>query len=72
MSKNNRLESLPAEIGQLKNLETADFGNNRLKTLPPQLGDLSGLKMLNLSGYNGPASDVDQIKAKLSGTEVKT
>jgi Leucine-rich repeat (LRR) protein len=69
--ENNRLESLPVEIGKLTNLKTFDLGNNRLKSLPDELGNLSGLEFLNLSGYQGPTSDLESIKSKLPNTEVK-
>ncbi|MGI9027505.1 MAG: leucine-rich repeat domain-containing protein [Candidatus Saccharimonadales bacterium] len=70
--ENNRLETLPPEIGQLTKLKSADFGNNRLQSLPSELGDLVQIRQLNLSGYKGSSADVDQLKAKLTGTEVKT
>jgi Leucine-rich repeat (LRR) protein len=70
--ENNRLETLPPEIGLLKNLKTADFSNNRLTSLPAELGNLTGLKTLNLNGYKGSQSDIDQLKSKLPNTDVKS
>lgn len=69
--ENNRLESLPPEIGQLKNLKTADFSNNRLTSLPAELGNLKQLGQLNLSGYKGPSSDIDNLRAQLPDTDIK-
>lgn len=70
--ENNRLVSLPAEIGQLRQLKTADFSNNRLTSIPPELGNLTQLKLLNLTGYKGSLSDIDQLKTKLPNTEIKS
>lgn len=69
--ENNRLVSLPAEIGSLAKLKSADFSNNRLESLPPELGNLTGLETLNLDGYKGPRSDIDQLKLKLPHTTIK-
>lgn len=69
--ENNRLVSLPPEIGSLSKLKSADFSNNRLESLPPELGNLTGLQSLNLDGYKGPSSDIDQLKAKLPNTVIK-
>jgi Leucine-rich repeat (LRR) protein len=70
--ENNRLQTLPAQIGQLKKLMSADFSNNRLTSLPPELGSLTQLKTLNLGGYKGPSSDIDQLKAQLPNTDIKS
>jgi len=69
--ENNRLISLPPEIGALTKLKSADFSNNRLESLPPELGTLTGLESLNLDGYKGPQSDIDQLKIKLPNTAIK-
>ena len=70
--ENNRLESLPAEIGLLKKLRVADFSNNRLTSLPAELGNLTGLQSLNLNGYKSSPNDIDQLRAKLPNTEIKS
>ena len=70
--ENNRLVTLPAEVGQLKNLQTADFSNNRLTSLPPELGNLTQLESLNLTSYKGSPSDIDQLKTKLTNTQIKS
>ena len=44
----NRLGSLPPQIGELKKLETLTLARNQLKSLPPQIGQLKKLKMLIL------------------------
>ena len=45
---NNKLRSLPAEIGQLKKLLKIDASQNQLKMLPGSIGDLHALKILKL------------------------
>lgn len=70
--ENNRLESLPPEIGQLKNLRKLRVGNNRITALPDELGNMIWLKELNISNNRLSQSQLDQIKAKLTDTEVKT
>lgn len=69
--ENNRLESLPAGIGQLKKLKNADFSNNRLTSLPAELGSLTQLSTLNLGDYKGAASDIELLQTKLPNTEIK-
>jgi Leucine-rich repeat (LRR) protein len=70
--ENNRLQSLPSEIGRLKNLKSANFSNNRLESLPAELGNLKNLKTLNLGDYKGSPSDIEQLKAKLPNTDIKS
>jgi leucine-rich repeat protein SHOC2 len=49
----NKIDSLPEEIGRLENLAILDISdNNSLVTLPVSLGDLQNLKILNLSYLN--------------------
>ncbi|MFN6567249.1 COR domain-containing protein [Dendronalium sp. ChiSLP03b] len=43
------LTMLPAEIGQLSQLNELDLQNNKLKTLPAEIGQLSQLSKLDLS-----------------------
>jgi Leucine-rich repeat (LRR) protein len=61
-----RLSSLPAEIGQLKNLRSLDLtGNRRLSSLPAEIGQLKNLQSINLS-YNRRLSslpaEIGQLK----------
>ncbi len=47
--KNNHLERLPPELGNLVNLVNLDASHNRLRGLPATLGDLTDLKALVLN-----------------------
>ncbi|VDD74073.1 unnamed protein product [Mesocestoides corti] len=47
--KNNHLERLPPELGNLVNLVNLDASHNRLRVLPPTLGDLTDLRALILN-----------------------
>ena len=69
--ENNRLESLPPELSQLKNLRKLRAENNRINTLPDELGSMIWLKELDISNNRLSQSQLDQIKAKLTYTEVK-
>ena len=40
------LETLPPQIGQLRNLVELHLQHNRLKTLPPEVGQMTALKLL--------------------------
>ena len=44
----NKLTSLPPEIGQLKNLRELSLPYNKLTSLPPQIGQLKNLRVLSL------------------------
>jgi Leucine-rich repeat (LRR) protein len=45
----NKLQTIPAAIGQFDRLETLSLRHNQLKTLSPNIGRLSKLKALDLS-----------------------
>ncbi|CAL8083669.1 unnamed protein product [Calicophoron daubneyi] len=47
--KNNNLERLPAELGNLINLVNLDASCNKLQSLPPTIGDLVELRALILN-----------------------
>ncbi len=70
--ENNRLQTFPPEISQLKHLQEILANNNRMTSLPTELGTMTWLKLLDISGNNIPANDLNQIKAKLPNTQVKT
>ncbi|NXJ78399.1 LRCH1 protein, partial [Trogon melanurus] len=48
IASNNKLGSLPEEIGQLKQLMELDVSCNEITTLPQQIGQLKCLKELNV------------------------
>ncbi|XP_054442683.1 leucine-rich repeat and calponin homology domain-containing protein 1 [Pteronotus mesoamericanus] len=48
IASNNKLGSLPEEIGQLKQLMELDVSCNEITALPPQIGRLKSLRELNV------------------------
>ncbi|TSK16240.1 E3 ubiquitin-protein ligase LRSAM1 [Bagarius yarrelli] len=46
----NRLISLPHDIGQLSSLQVLNAENNQIKALPESIGDLQNLQTLNMKG----------------------
>ncbi|MES2355345.1 MAG: hypothetical protein V4568_13305 [Pseudomonadota bacterium] len=53
--KNNRLETLPDEIGKLERLQILDVGENRLTALNNQIGRLRQLEELDVSKNKLPS-----------------
>lgn len=70
-AENNRLESVPPELAQLKSLIKLRLDNNRITNLPAELFGMTWLEELDISNNRLPSSQVDQLKSKLSNTEVK-
>lgn len=66
----NAMTGLPAEVGQLKELRTLDLSNNQLTGLPMELGALTSLETLDLRGNPYSKLDLDQIRAKLTSTQI--
>ncbi|KAJ7324653.1 hypothetical protein JRQ81_017673 [Phrynocephalus forsythii] len=48
IASNNKLVSLPEEIGQLRHLMELDVSCNEMQTIPSQIGNLESLRDLNL------------------------
>ncbi|XP_056649581.1 DISP complex protein LRCH3 isoform X9 [Monodelphis domestica] len=48
IASNNKLVSLPEEIGHLRHLTELDVSCNEIQTLPPQVGNLESLRDLNI------------------------
>ncbi|XP_026711120.1 leucine-rich repeat and calponin homology domain-containing protein 3 isoform X9 [Athene cunicularia] len=49
---NNKLVSIPEEIGQLRQLTELDVSCNEIQTIPPQIGNLESLRDLNVRRNN--------------------
>ncbi|NWY01375.1 LRCH3 protein, partial [Nothoprocta ornata] len=49
---NNKLVSIPEEIGQLRQLTELDVSCNEIQTIPPQIGNLECLRDLNVRRNN--------------------
>ncbi|NXG46254.1 LRCH3 protein, partial [Psilopogon haemacephalus] len=52
IASNNKLVSIPEEIGQLKQLTELDVSCNEIQTIPPQIGNLESLRDLNVRRNN--------------------
>uniref|UniRef100_A0A3Q2DXB6 Leucine-rich repeats and calponin homology (CH) domain containing 3 n=1 Tax=Cyprinodon variegatus TaxID=28743 RepID=A0A3Q2DXB6_CYPVA len=48
IASNNKLVSLPEELGQLRHLTELDVSCNEIRTLPSQIGQLEALRDLNI------------------------
>jgi len=62
---NNNFTGVPAEIGQLQQLEVLNLANNQLTGLPYELGNLANLQLLDLRGNQYAAQDLARIKETL-------
>ncbi|XP_032924120.1 DISP complex protein LRCH3 isoform X12 [Catharus ustulatus] len=52
IASNNKLVSIPEEIGRLKQLTELDVSCNEIQTIPPQIGSLESLRDLNVRRNN--------------------
>uniref|UniRef100_A0A8U7M9Q4 Leucine rich repeats and calponin homology domain containing 3 n=1 Tax=Corvus moneduloides TaxID=1196302 RepID=A0A8U7M9Q4_CORMO len=52
IASNNKLVSIPEEIGRLRQLTELDVSCNELQTIPPQIGNLESLRDLNVRRNN--------------------
>jgi len=66
----NKMTGVPAEIGQLSKLTELNLSNNQLTGLPMELGNLVSLRRLDLRGNIVSKQDLDQIRTKLTQTEI--
>ncbi len=62
------MTGVPAEVGQLQNLQTLDLSYNQLTGLPNELANLKNLKTLNLAGNQYSEQDLAPIRAALPNT----
>ena len=49
---NNQLQSLPAEIGNLRNLKKLDLSNNQLLSLQTKILNIKNILLIDVSSYN--------------------
>jgi Leucine-rich repeat (LRR) protein len=68
---NNKLTSLPVQIGELKSLKWLDLKNNQLSNLPEQISELKNLTKLNLSGNPILTSEQEKIRIWLPKCSVE-
>jgi DNA-binding SARP family transcriptional activator len=68
---NNHLDgNIPAEIGQLADLENLDLGHNQLRgPIPPEIGNLSSLQRLTLWGNRELSGPIPPELGNLSNLE---
>ncbi|KAM9615363.1 DISP complex protein LRCH3 isoform 26-T29 [Morphnus guianensis] len=52
IASNNKLVSIPEEIGHLRQLTELDVSCNEIQTIPPQIGNLESLRDLNVRRNN--------------------
>ncbi|NXV08028.1 LRCH3 protein, partial [Cettia cetti] len=52
IASNNKLVSIPEEIGRLRQLTELDVSCNEIQTIPPQIGHLDSLRDLNVRRNN--------------------
>ena len=56
------MQSVPPEIGRLRNLRYLDFAHDGIKVLPPEIGRLTRLRIINLND-----NDLNQVPNTLCG-----
>ncbi len=67
----NQLTGIPAEIGQLGQLQELDFSYNQINTYPNELANLkNNLKVLKLTGNTFTPDQIGALRALLPNTEV--
>ena len=62
------MTGVPAEVGQLSNLQVLDLSYNQLTGLPNELGNLKNLETLNLLGNSYSQQDLNGIRSNLPPT----
>ncbi|MBI3671674.1 hypothetical protein HY249_02675 [Candidatus Azambacteria bacterium] len=66
-----QLTGIPAEIGQLKYLESLDLSFNKIDTMPNEIENIKGnLKILNLKGNLYSQESIKEIQKKLPNTQI--
>jgi hypothetical protein len=67
----NQLKTLPEEIGYLPRLERLIVCDNPLRSLPESIVYLRSLKALDVSNTLIPAAEVEELRRRLPGVEVR-
>jgi len=67
---NNQLQSIPKEIGELKNLKWFDLRNNQLQSIPKEIEELKSLKSLYLQNNQLSKQHQEEIRAWLPNCEI--
>jgi Leucine-rich repeat (LRR) protein len=66
----NQMTGVPAEIGQLNQLETLNYSYNKITAFPNEIAKLTQLKTLDITGNPLSAQQVQQLRDKLPNTEI--
>jgi Leucine-rich repeat (LRR) protein len=69
-ASHNGMTGIPAEIGQLSKLETANFSFNRIDALPHELYQLKDLRLLDLRRNPLSTAALDTLRRALPNTVV--
>ena len=68
--RNNQLQRLPAEIGNLRKLQELDVRDNQMCDFSIEIGNLINLKRLDISNNYIPDSQIENIKKMLPNCEI--
>ncbi len=66
----NRLTTLPKEIGKLQKLQKLYLNENRLITLPKEIGQLKNLRWLSLKNNTALIPQKNKIQKLLPNTKI--
>lgn len=69
-ASHNNMTGIPAEIGQLNQLQNLDYSYNKIDTLPDEIAHLKQLKTINVTGNPLSASQISRLRAELPNTTV--
>jgi Leucine-rich repeat (LRR) protein len=70
-ASNNQMTGIPAEIGQLHDLQTLNYADNNISTIPKELLSLKQLKTLILTGNPLSQATINELKANLPNTSIQ-
>uniref|UniRef100_A0A8B9T354 Leucine rich repeats and calponin homology domain containing 3 n=1 Tax=Anas platyrhynchos TaxID=8839 RepID=A0A8B9T354_ANAPL len=72
IASNNKLVSIPEEIGQLRQLTELDVSCNEIQTIPPQIGNLESLRDLNVRRNHLELAELPLIRLDFSCNKITT